>query len=193
MDKNKLSYYKNKLLKEKQEINEVMKNMENNFTNAPLNMRSSELSYYDNDMGDIAGDLVDLEIGMALEKNEEDIRGKIDLALQSIDKGTYGICKCCGKEIPMERLQVIPYAQCCVKCQNNMHKDLHDGVVKRPIEEEVIGTPFYKDSEFSIEDTYEKLSDFNDIENTYEYYEDEPEYVDQMDLISNEQYKNSLS
>jgi DnaK suppressor protein len=34
-----------------------------------------------------------------------------------VDAGTYGRCANCGKEIPEERLQAVPYAQFCVNCQ----------------------------------------------------------------------------
>lgn len=193
MDNKKLSYFKHKLIKEKEDINAVIKNMENNFTTAPLNMRNSELSYYDNDSADGAGDLLDLEIGMTLEKNEEAIISKIDSALKNIENGTYGTCKCCGKAIPVGRLEILPYAENCVQCENDNHRDLNDGVVKRPIEESVIGVPFYKSNDFPISDAYDRLSEYNAMENTYEYYEDNVEYVDPMDLISNEEYKNTLN
>ena len=41
----------------------------------------------------------------------------IDLALEKIKKGKYGICEECGKEIPEERLKVSPEARLCLKCK----------------------------------------------------------------------------
>jgi DnaK suppressor protein len=41
----------------------------------------------------------------------------IDLALEKIKKGKYGICEKCKKEIPINRLQVSPEARFCLKCQ----------------------------------------------------------------------------
>ena len=35
---------------------------------------------------------------------------EIDAALAKIDKGTYGLCERCGKPIPVERLQALPWA-----------------------------------------------------------------------------------
>jgi DnaK suppressor protein len=37
-------------------------------------------------------------------------------ALIRIDKGTYGVCVRCGKEIPLPRLQHVPEALICVPC-----------------------------------------------------------------------------
>jgi len=41
----------------------------------------------------------------------------INLALEKIKKGNYGICEKCGGEIEIERLEVIPEAQFCKKCK----------------------------------------------------------------------------
>lgn len=37
-------------------------------------------------------------------------------ALTRIEKGTYGTCVRCGKEIPLARLQQVPEALICVPC-----------------------------------------------------------------------------
>lgn len=42
--------------------------------------------------------------------------GQIRQALNRIDKGTYGICAGCGKEIGAERLELLPYATHCMRC-----------------------------------------------------------------------------
>ncbi|MGW3036684.1 TraR/DksA family transcriptional regulator [Streptomyces sp. NPDC001178] len=51
-------------------------------------------------------------------------RGAIEQALKEIDAAfarlqadTYGICQGCGRSIPVERLEILPYARCCVPCQ----------------------------------------------------------------------------
>ena len=41
----------------------------------------------------------------------------IDLALQRIKKGKYGICEKCGKKISQKRLEFSPQARFCLKCQ----------------------------------------------------------------------------
>lgn len=40
----------------------------------------------------------------------------INSALEKIEKGNYGICENCGKEISKERLLAIPEAKTCLKC-----------------------------------------------------------------------------
>ena len=41
----------------------------------------------------------------------------IDAALERMRERRYGSCDGCGKPIPMARLQAVPYATHCIKCQ----------------------------------------------------------------------------
>jgi len=42
---------------------------------------------------------------------------EIDAALERIDAGTYGRCVLCGSAVPLERLEVRPFAATCVSCR----------------------------------------------------------------------------
>lgn len=42
---------------------------------------------------------------------------RIEEALQRVKEGRYGLCEDCGEEINLKRLQVAPYAPCCIACQ----------------------------------------------------------------------------
>jgi len=59
-----------------------------------------------------------LPVEHALEESLRDV----NLALEKIEKGTYGKCENCGNpdcdcEIPEERLEVLPEARTCSKCK----------------------------------------------------------------------------
>ena len=41
----------------------------------------------------------------------------IERALARMANGTYGLCVSCGDRIPVARLEVIPWAEQCVKCK----------------------------------------------------------------------------
>ena len=71
----------------------------------------------DQHIADHAAELLDREVDESLEVNAEQIAGEIDAALARIDDGTYGTCARCGKEIPAERLDAVPYAILCVDCR----------------------------------------------------------------------------
>jgi DnaK suppressor protein len=40
----------------------------------------------------------------------------VNRALTKMDLGTYGTCERCGNEIPIERLDALPWAILCVEC-----------------------------------------------------------------------------
>ncbi|MGL6195699.1 MAG: TraR/DksA family transcriptional regulator [Thermoguttaceae bacterium] len=42
---------------------------------------------------------------------------QIERAVKRINNGSYGTCEDCGRNIPIERLKVLPFAGKCVKCQ----------------------------------------------------------------------------
>ena len=49
----------------------------------------------------------------------------INLALEKIKNGKYGICEKCGKEISNERLNVYPEARLCSECEHLSRNQNH--------------------------------------------------------------------
>ena len=45
-------------------------------------------------------------------------------ALESIEKGTYGICKYCHKEIDIKRLEARPTSSACIDCKKTLTQEL---------------------------------------------------------------------
>jgi len=41
----------------------------------------------------------------------------VNVALERINKGTYGVCTACGQPIQVERLEALPSAALCINCQ----------------------------------------------------------------------------
>ncbi len=46
----------------------------------------------------------------------------VDAALARLDAGTYGPCQRCGKPIPVERLEALPWAAYDIDCQRVIDK-----------------------------------------------------------------------
>jgi RNA polymerase-binding protein DksA len=69
----------------------------------------------DNHLGDLASETLNREIDYSLGENSEQVLGEIEAALKRIDDGTYGTCRECGKEIPEERLEAMPWASLCIE------------------------------------------------------------------------------
>ena len=65
---------------------------------------------------DVASDAIDRNLLDSLGAKDAERLNMIDSALERIRLGRYGICISCGKEIPQERLEVLPYTVMCVNC-----------------------------------------------------------------------------
>ncbi len=55
--------------------------------------------------------------GKRLENLEKCLQ-KIDEAISRVNEDIYGICESCGKQIPLGRLRLVPFARECVSCKN---------------------------------------------------------------------------
>lgn len=64
-----------------------------------------------------ADEVEEFDTLLALENTLEKELKKVDIALEKIKKGKYGVCGKCQKPIPQGRLEVYPQAEYCTKCQ----------------------------------------------------------------------------
>lgn len=200
MEKEKLQYYKIKLQNEKGRVENIIELMRKNETIDSKSEIAAELSFYDNHPADLASEFADIERGAAFKRNEEAIISKIDSALESIENGKYGTCKKCGVKINEERLEFIPYAEYCIKCQNEIAEIKPREINDRPVEEEIIGFQFiegkslYGNTSRDRDDSFMEVDNFNKLDNVAELYDQDgdEDYVDDIEKISNEQYKNQL-
>ncbi len=63
-------------------------------------------------------------VSLQVSDEEYKILRQIDRALEKIYENTYGICDISNEEIPMARLEAIPYATMTVKAQEMLEKGL---------------------------------------------------------------------
>jgi len=73
---------------------------------------------FDDESGEGSTTAVDRERDLALSAQARAEVVEIDVALDKIDEGRYGVCDRCGKNIPKARLEVIPWAALCVTCKS---------------------------------------------------------------------------
>ena len=67
-------------------------------------------------IGDGTSEAVSRITEVALASDMEEEIAKIDVALEKLAAGTYGICEDCGEPIPAGRLKVSPASVRCVAC-----------------------------------------------------------------------------
>ena len=64
-----------------------------------------------------AGEMEEHERLLAIRENLVQMYDQCDDALGRLERGEYGLCRSCGKEIAIERLLALPYATRCVPCK----------------------------------------------------------------------------
>jgi DnaK suppressor protein len=63
-------------------------------------------------------------INLEVSGKELQVLRQIDRALEKISEGTYGMCDITGLEIPVKRLEAVPYATMTVEAQTKFEKGL---------------------------------------------------------------------
>jgi DnaK suppressor protein len=113
--KTTLDRFKKRLEEEKERLEEQIADYERVLEEARLTESSSDRSP---DPGNAEASSMKLEYAkeLSIEQNTLDLLSKANRALERVDAGTYGICETCGKAIPIERLEVLPYTTLCVEC-----------------------------------------------------------------------------
>jgi RNA polymerase-binding transcription factor DksA len=65
------------------------------------------------------GEAPEGNISLAMVAQQQQQLQQIEVAIQRHKAGTYGCCVGCGEEIPLPRLQALPFAQRCAPCQED--------------------------------------------------------------------------
>jgi len=76
-----------------------------------------------NDEGDYAAISNDNMVDTAIGTQQETELLEIELALNKITAGTYGICEMCEEKIGFARLKVKPHARFCIDCREISEKN----------------------------------------------------------------------
>lgn len=80
------------------------------------------------DVIDFALDAAQDEISSQLAEVESRELAHIENALERLGTGSYGQCEHCGEKIPLSRLQALPYATSCIRCQRKAERGYAGGI-----------------------------------------------------------------
>ena len=81
-----------------------------------------EATGYSQHQADQGTDDFDRTISLEVTSKEHALLKQIDRALEKIEEKTYGICDITGEDIPIPRLEAVPYAVMTVKAQEKFEK-----------------------------------------------------------------------
>ncbi|MBI4752890.1 TraR/DksA C4-type zinc finger protein [Candidatus Desantisbacteria bacterium] len=117
MEKEKLDLYRKNLIELRESHAMEKKELEADYLHGSQKEESGDLSAYSLHLADLAADTNEKEKNIRILSTLSDTLFEIDEALYRIEYGNYGICEECGKEIPVARLDAIPYAHFCIECK----------------------------------------------------------------------------
>ena len=80
----------------------------------------SEHAGLGNHMADDATEAFEQAKDLALLQNAQRLLEQVRDALERLDDGTYGQCESCGESIDPARLEALPHATLCLRCQQRL-------------------------------------------------------------------------
>ena len=106
------------LLKERDRLRKEIELIERDISYADTRAGQSELANYDQHPADAGTETFEKEKDLAIRDSLRETLGRIDEAMGKIERGTYGECDRCGRDIAKARLNAVPHAIYCVECQD---------------------------------------------------------------------------
>jgi len=100
----------------------------------PAQVSSTEANEGPRDSEDIATDFLEMQKEQSVMVNQKALLTLVENALQRLENGTYGLCQQCGEAIAPRRLEALPWAERCVRCEAQLEQVYRD-------REEVYGGP----------------------------------------------------
>ena len=116
MDKRKTKAYRDRLLARRE-------NLFKQVTEAELTSRERDAEATQ-DSADMAANSYTKELLISMSANDRRLLGLIDEALKRVEAGEYGECVNCGEPVQEKRLDAVPWARYCLRCQDLQERGL---------------------------------------------------------------------
>ncbi len=115
--KEKLDEFKEVILEERDESRKFIESVHQEQKKSSKES-SGDLSSYAFHQADQGSDTNSLEKKMYLYDSEQKKIKRLNIALEKVYDGVYGVCEICGELISESRLKAIPYARFCIDCKS---------------------------------------------------------------------------
>ncbi len=118
LKKSEIDHFKKRLLELRAQVMQTIEGSKKEATTP------DEAKGYSQHSADEGTDDFVKQINLEVANKEFGLLRQIDRALQKIEEGSYGVCDITEEEIPVKRLEAIPYATMTVKAQEKFEKGL---------------------------------------------------------------------
>ena len=120
MDANTLATIRQKLLEERDRLEKELRSLG---TRPNINSTSDiDFPQFGDKEDENAAEVALFGDNLSLEQNCENELRDVNNALYRLEQGTYGVCKYCKKEIPINRLLARPASSSCIACKEKLSK-----------------------------------------------------------------------
>jgi DnaK suppressor protein len=116
MDKRRLKSYRDRLLERREALFRQV-------TEAEMSSRERDLEATQ-DPADMAANAYTKELLISMSANDRRLLALIDEALNRIEAGGFGDCVNCSEPVQEKRLEAVPWARFCLKCQDLQERGL---------------------------------------------------------------------
>lgn len=121
MNKKDQDFFKTLLMEMRKDLSGQLDNIKET-ENTTAKEASGDHSAYSYHMADQGTDNMEREKSFFYAQRDNHTMQDIVEALDRIEEGTFGSCIECNETINHERLEVVPYATLCIKCQSDIEK-----------------------------------------------------------------------
>jgi len=118
LKKSDIEKFKGRLIELRNQINQTLGKVSEDVKN------KEEPKGYSQHQADEGTDDFGQTISIEISGKEQVILRQIERSLEKMEEGTYGICDVSGDEIPLKRLEAVPYATMTVQAQEKYEKGL---------------------------------------------------------------------
>jgi RNA polymerase-binding transcription factor DksA len=117
-----LEKFRARLMQERERLEIELQEIENRTARISEGERANELSAYEDHPADLASETFEREKDLAIGESVEGMLNQVLIALEKVDRGTYGVCDVCSKPIKKARLNALPFATLCLECQARIER-----------------------------------------------------------------------
>ena len=113
--------WRDKLVAERDRIRAELDSFKES-TSSTARESSGDLSSYSSHMADQGTDTMEREKMFLLASQLRKRLEEVSEAMLRLEAGSFGSCQVCGQPIPPRRLERVPTARTCVRCQEKLEK-----------------------------------------------------------------------